>query len=250
MENNHFLYRHIRLDKNEPFYIGIGTKLKKETRNNKVIYKRAYDTPKRRNKIWKDITKKTSFEVEILLESDNYSFILQKEIEFIALYGRIDKKTGCLANMTDGGEGTLGLICSEEKARKISEANKGRIKSENERILIGKNMQKSVINKLTGEIFESIKLAAEREGMAVHNLYQGLWSFSPSCKYKYLDEKLNFLKKIKGKRGKAGIKVRNKETNQIFNTAKEAAEFENMELFKFYSCLGYKRRYFKYERKN
>jgi hypothetical protein len=23
---NHYLYRHIRLDKNEPFYIGIGTK--------------------------------------------------------------------------------------------------------------------------------------------------------------------------------------------------------------------------------
>lgn len=25
----HYLYRHIRLDKNEPFYIGIGTKIVK-----------------------------------------------------------------------------------------------------------------------------------------------------------------------------------------------------------------------------
>ena len=27
---NHYLYRHIRVDKNEPFYIGIGTKNKKQ----------------------------------------------------------------------------------------------------------------------------------------------------------------------------------------------------------------------------
>ena len=26
LEDKHFLYRHIRLDNNEPFYIGIGTK--------------------------------------------------------------------------------------------------------------------------------------------------------------------------------------------------------------------------------
>lgn len=27
---NHYLYRHIRLDKNQPFYIGIGTKKDKK----------------------------------------------------------------------------------------------------------------------------------------------------------------------------------------------------------------------------
>lgn len=43
-----YVYRHIRLDKNEPFYIGIGSN---ET------YKRA-NTIKDRNKIWYDIAAK------------------------------------------------------------------------------------------------------------------------------------------------------------------------------------------------
>jgi hypothetical protein len=43
MENNWYVYRHIRLDKNEPFYIGI---------KNKKNYARAYQTnPDRRNEI-------------------------------------------------------------------------------------------------------------------------------------------------------------------------------------------------------
>ena len=101
----YYLYRHIRLDKNEPFYIGIGTK-------NKLIknpYFRSiskYD----RNKIWQKITFKTKYEVEILLESNNYNFIKEKEIEFIKLYGRKDLNTGILCNMTDGGNGLINCL--------------------------------------------------------------------------------------------------------------------------------------------
>lgn len=39
-----------------------------------------------RNNFWKRIVKKTEYEVEILLESDDYDFIKQKEVEFIALF--------------------------------------------------------------------------------------------------------------------------------------------------------------------
>ena len=43
-----YLYRHIRLDKNEPFYIGIGG-------DDKGYYERAYHKISHRNKHWKNI---------------------------------------------------------------------------------------------------------------------------------------------------------------------------------------------------
>ena len=39
---------------------------------------------------------------------------------FIKLYGRINKKTGILTNLTDGGDGCLGLIVSEKNKKKHS----------------------------------------------------------------------------------------------------------------------------------
>ena len=112
-----YLYRHIRLDKNEPFYIGIGSD---------ENYKRANAKKKgERNKIWHDIVAKSDYEVEILFDGLTYSEVLKKEIEFIALYGRIDKHNGCLSNLTDGGEGVLGIIHSEETKRKLSLKIKG-----------------------------------------------------------------------------------------------------------------------------
>jgi len=116
--NKYYLYRHIRLDKNEPFYIGIGTK-PKIYKYTSVEYSRAYNKSKR-GFIWKKIASKTSYNVEILLESNSYDFIKQKEIEFIKLYGRLSNKTGVLSNLTDGGDGSTGYKASEETRRKIS----------------------------------------------------------------------------------------------------------------------------------
>ncbi len=70
------------------------------------------------------------------------------EVKMIAGYGRVDNETGILRNLTDGGEGRSGVISSEETRRKISEskqnpsdetrhklseANKGKIRSEETR---------------------------------------------------------------------------------------------------------------------
>ena len=54
-----YIYRHIRIDTNMPFYIGIS--------NTNDEYKRAYSTYDRSTQ-WKRITNKTEFEVEILIE--------------------------------------------------------------------------------------------------------------------------------------------------------------------------------------
>jgi hypothetical protein len=111
-----YLYRHIRHDKDEPFYIGIGTHLK-----------RAYDKGQR-NKIWKSIVSRTGYTVEILFYDLTKEQAYEKEKEFIKLYGKICNNTGTLANLTDGGE-TLsdynkGRKASEETRRKLREAAK------------------------------------------------------------------------------------------------------------------------------
>jgi len=109
-----YVYRHIRFDKNEPFYIGIGEN------------KYRHSALGNRNPIWRRIVAKTEWVSEILFDNITWDFACQKEIEFIKLYGRIDRKTGTLANMTDGGDGNLGLVHSEEAIRKISESSKTR----------------------------------------------------------------------------------------------------------------------------
>ena len=93
-----YVYKHTRLDKNEVFYIGIGT--------DKYFY-RAKDTT-RRNKHWYNITSKTEWLYEIILVSNDLDIIKNKEKELIELYGRkVDG--GPLCNITKGGEGTVGL---------------------------------------------------------------------------------------------------------------------------------------------
>lgn len=108
-----FVYRHIRLDKNEPFYIGIGKKVH-----------RAYDT-KNRSKYWTNIAL-NGYEVEIMFNDLTYEQAKEKEKELIALYGRKDLGKGTLVNMTDGGEGTLNKIMAESQKQLISQRTKGR----------------------------------------------------------------------------------------------------------------------------
>lgn len=118
----HYLYRYIRHDKNEPFYIGIGTKNKDDLKYG--TYTRAGN--KKTNKDWQDIVDNTIHTVEILLESDNYKFIKEKEKEFIKLYGRINRTTGPLTNLNNGGQGNNGYIPTKETLARLSESHKGK----------------------------------------------------------------------------------------------------------------------------
>ena len=93
-QNNWIVYRHIRLDKDIPFYIGIGKDIN-----------RPYNK-KDRSVFWKSIINKTEYTVEILFDNLTKEQATEKEIEFIKLYGIVDLKTGTLCNMTCGGEGT------------------------------------------------------------------------------------------------------------------------------------------------
>lgn len=129
-----YVYRHIRLDKNEPFYIGIGS-----DENGKHIRAKNKST---RSSYWKKIVGKTDYRIEILFDDLTWEEAQEKEIEFIKLYGRLNNGTGILVNLTDGGGGCVGykhtqdwlnklsvirknFRYSEESKRKISESRTG-----------------------------------------------------------------------------------------------------------------------------
>ena len=111
-----YIYRHIRSDKNEVFYIGIGSDAK---------HKRALDIH-HRSKHWTGIYNKTIIEYEILFDNLTWNDACNKEIELIAFYGREDLGNGSLVNLTDGGEGTLGFQANDEYRKKMSKSLMGR----------------------------------------------------------------------------------------------------------------------------
>lgn len=164
----YYLYRHIRLDKLEPFYIGIGTKTRLDLKYNK--YSRSQE--KRRNQIWNNIVSKTEYKVEIMLESDDYNFIKQKEQYFINLYGRKDKRTGLLSNLTNGGEGENGRICTKElsEKRSVIMKNRWKIYSTEQKIEILNNRKDfsiKVINTKNNKVYSSIKQAHKIENISL-----------------------------------------------------------------------------------
>ena len=196
MKNTAYVYCHIRLDKNDIFYIGIGA----DSKNSK--YLRAYQIGKRRNKIWNDIIIKTKYNVNIIFDNLTWQEACNKEKELILLYGRIDNGTGILANMTDGGEGGFGCKKSIETRQKMSEWHKGKVfsietrqkmsnfntgkkLSEETKIKISESGKgifsggkhpsaKKVIDIKTGQIYECAKSAAAKLGIKYRTFHSYL----------------------------------------------------------------------------
>jgi hypothetical protein len=118
----YYIYRHIRPDTGQPFYIGIGSK-PKYYKSYEYEYIRAF-CKKGRCVIWHNIVNKNlgNYIIEILCESNDYEFLEKKEDEFIQLYGKIkDKRGGILANINDGGNSSKGRGCLNRyaKAKKV-----------------------------------------------------------------------------------------------------------------------------------
>ena len=136
----YYCYRHIRLDKNIPFYIGIGKVRKRNIKSIPHNYDRAY-SKRSRNPIWKNIVAKTDYEVEILFETDCEETICKKEIEFIKLY-KLKQNGGLLCNLTKGGDGIKGYIFTKEQKEKMSLKQK-EIANRPEQIEFRRNLCKS-----------------------------------------------------------------------------------------------------------
>lgn len=90
-----YLYQHIRNDDMTVFYVGIGKR------------NRPYQSDNR-NQYWHNIVNSVGYHVEVIKEFDSWQEAADWERFLIAIYGKRICGDGCLVNMTDGGEGSLG----------------------------------------------------------------------------------------------------------------------------------------------
>jgi hypothetical protein len=111
-----YVYRHIRLDTNEIFYIGI-------SKNDNDFYKRAY-SKRKRNDLWNNIVKNTDYRVEITHKNICLEEAFSIEKYLIFFYGRRDLGMGNLVNMTDGADGNYNF--TEEIKDKIRKKLSGK----------------------------------------------------------------------------------------------------------------------------
>lgn len=90
--NNYYVYLHRKATNGEVFYVGKGSGNRAWSKGN-------------RSKFWKDTANKYGFTVEIYIVNVQEWYAYEVERELIAYYGRRDKGTGTLVNMTNGGGG-------------------------------------------------------------------------------------------------------------------------------------------------
>ena len=107
------VYFHRRKDTNQVFYVGIGKSKK-----------RAYWTYTRSD-WWYKVVNKVGYDIEIVHKGLTWDEACEKEKYYIKEFGRRDKGLGPLVNQTDGGDGQLGFIHSEETRKKFRENNLG-----------------------------------------------------------------------------------------------------------------------------
>lgn len=121
------IYRHIRLDNNETFYIGIGKDIKRPySKYGRSIF-------------WRNIVSKTEYEVQVLKNDLIWEEACELEKLLISYYGRKDLGTGTLVNMSIGGNGPE--LLTDLQKNKLSKVSKGRKFSEEHKNKISKALK-------------------------------------------------------------------------------------------------------------
>lgn len=120
-----YVYTHSKKGTKDVFYIGIGSDTE---------YKRANNLSDR-SAFCKNINKKHGTSVSIIVDNISWQDAVKWEIYLIGLYGRRDTGSGILVNLTDGGEGPVGVIVSKESRLKISIKTKQYIEQNREVVL-------------------------------------------------------------------------------------------------------------------
>jgi hypothetical protein len=153
-----------------------------------------------------------------MFESDNYSEILLKEQEVIKLYGRRNLLEGTLVNLTDGGEGVLGQVVSDETRLKISKAGTGVKRSDEHKASISQaNRDRIYTQEMRDKVSKKHKgkVISQEQREKLSKVSKGV------KKSEEMKEKLRATRLAKG------IHVLDLETGIEFDTLKIACEATN-----------------------
>lgn len=143
---NFYVYLHVKESDGTVFYVGKGTKFR---------WSRVYD----RTQHWKNTAIKHGVICKIVAHDLSAEEALVLEKKLIASYGRQDQKTGCLVNLTDGGDGVVNYVWTEEHRKKISETGIGRKHTDEFKQMISKLHTGKVLSEET-----KAKISAKRRG--------------------------------------------------------------------------------------
>lgn len=141
-----YVYQHLRADTGEVFYVGKGKGKRLTSRG--------------RNEYWKRIVEKHGLIVEVIAEKLTEIEAFELEVSTI----RSHKESGLkLANMTDGGEGTVGRVVTEQsrvnyRQSRLGEKNPMHGKSHGHEIK-EKIRQASIVNHAKPDVKAKIKKA-------------------------------------------------------------------------------------------
>lgn len=108
-----YVYVHRKATTGAVFYVGKGTG-------------KRFERKEARNNLWAKVSEKHGVLCEIVHWFEDEALAFRLEMDLIAYFGRVNNRTGCLVNMTDGGEGSSGQIQSDEKREKLRIYRTGR----------------------------------------------------------------------------------------------------------------------------
>lgn len=217
---------------NNKVYIGI-TQQEPEKRWKKGL---GYDS---HQKIMKRAIKKYGWENikhEILFQNLNRDEACKKEIELIAFYNSTNKEKGY--NISEGGEGTIGVKPTEESKRKNRLAHLGKKVSLETRKKISESNKGKHNIKRTEEQKKKISVATKKamQSPAIRKRLSETHSGKNHRNYgKHLSEetKEKIRKNSIGKT-KGGKKIICIETNEIYKSIRQASKITNINAY----CIG------------
>jgi hypothetical protein len=161
----HYIYFHKRADDGVVFYVGIG------------VGRRAY-RESNRSQFWKRIVDKHGYTIEFPHKDLTQEEAKQLEIHYISVFGRSDKGTGTLCNMTDGGDGRSGYKCTEETKEKMRKAATGVRFTKDRKKKIG---EKSIERKAWTSASEKNKKPVICDGVLYESQSAAAKKFGISC---------------------------------------------------------------------
>ena len=202
------VYIHRKKTTGEVFYVGIGNT------------NRPYNKDKR-TKFWKRIANKYGRDVELIRTGLSWEDACNIEKDLIQLIGRRDLGLGTLVNMTDGGEGAVGAIVSEDVKVKMSKSSKSNWAN-------GDNLGRSieVVDVATGVKYKSLKTACKELGHNLTTIANQLRTRKPK-KWNTLRQVDDLIEEYKPKRSRCKpslkLAVIDVNTNKIYRSVRDAS---------------------------